>query len=335
MDDFISIILPVYNGEKYLEEAIESCLSQTHKNLELIIVNDCSTDASGQIAEFYKDKDARITVIHNKINQNLPASLNIGHSAAIGKYITWTSDDNILKSNFLEEMKKPFSDERVDIVFSDYDVLYENGSKKREHLAGPVSGLIFGNSIGASFLYKKKVFKKIGGYDEQLHTVEDYDFWLRASLISNFYHLNENLYKYRLHISSLTNTVDVDKIEKRMFDEKTIYALKKIGDSLNWNPITFFYFTKAHNLDKFNYFKKYNTIIINDLKVYQCKINVNEKTSVENMLNKQLRILLKNSDVKITIADLFWILRNQPGILLSTEYSKIESLKLLKRFFKN
>jgi len=82
MQPKVSIVLPVYNGAKYLRESVDSCLAQTFSNWELIIVNDCSTDESSAIAEEYAAKDERIRVIHNETNLKLPASLNAGFCQA-------------------------------------------------------------------------------------------------------------------------------------------------------------------------------------------------------------------------------------------------------------
>ena len=99
----VSIILPVYNGEKYLEKSINSCLKQTYKNIELIIVNDCSTDNTLSICDFFVKNDTRVKLINNSINKKLPASLNIGKKAK-GNYLTWTSDDNLFKPNAIEKL---------------------------------------------------------------------------------------------------------------------------------------------------------------------------------------------------------------------------------------
>ena len=100
----VSIVLPTYNGEDYLRESIESVISQTFTDWELIIVNDCSTDSTPKIAEAYAAKDCRIRVIHNEKNQKLPNSLNIGFESASGDYLTWTSDDNIFHHEALIKM---------------------------------------------------------------------------------------------------------------------------------------------------------------------------------------------------------------------------------------
>ena len=86
MEKLVSIVLPTYNGEKYLADSIESVISQTYKNWELIIINDCSTDKTLEIAQSYAAKDNRIKVYSNDENLKVPKSLNRGFSLANGKY---------------------------------------------------------------------------------------------------------------------------------------------------------------------------------------------------------------------------------------------------------
>ena len=100
----ISIILPTYNGQLYIREAIESVIKQIFKDWELIIVDDCSSDNTLDIIKEYEKLDSRIRVIHNEVNKKLPASLNIGFSYAKGEYFTWTSDDNLYLPSALYRM---------------------------------------------------------------------------------------------------------------------------------------------------------------------------------------------------------------------------------------
>ena len=94
----VSIVLPVYNGEEYLEKSIESVLRQTYENFEFIIVNDGSTDHTKEIVDKYALIDNRIRVIH-KQNEKLPKTLSRGFSEARGEFFTWTSADNIMEKN--------------------------------------------------------------------------------------------------------------------------------------------------------------------------------------------------------------------------------------------
>ena len=100
----VSIVLPCYNGEKYLRESINSIIKQTYQDWELIIVDDCSVDRSLEIAYEYMKNDSRIKVIHNESNCKLPCSLNIGFANATGELLSWTSDDNIYYPEALEIM---------------------------------------------------------------------------------------------------------------------------------------------------------------------------------------------------------------------------------------
>src|SRR6266508_190816 len=98
----VSIVLPTYNGSRYLEESIDSCLKQTFEDIELIIVDDCSTDDTPQIVARYRDP--RLRVIRHETNRKLPAALNTGFAASKGTYLTWTSDDNRYAPNAIEVM---------------------------------------------------------------------------------------------------------------------------------------------------------------------------------------------------------------------------------------
>ena len=119
----VSIILPVYNGARYLAQAIDSCLNQTYRNIELIIVDDCSTDETPAIVRSYTDP--RIRYVRNKTNRRLPQSLNIGFALATGEYLTWTSDDNEFLPHAIETMLKILmEDKAVDFVYSDYTAKY-------------------------------------------------------------------------------------------------------------------------------------------------------------------------------------------------------------------
>lgn len=216
----VSIILPVYNGQKFLKESIESCLAQTYKNIELIVVNDCSTDNSLQIAEDFIDKDSRVKVISNQINKKLPASLNIGHEAAKGEYFTWTSHDNSFVNNAIQVLLNEILESASDIVYSDFYIIEENGSRRKEINLINASPLLYGNSIGASFLYRRNVYKCNDGYNEKLHSVEDYDFWLRATLHSKFSHIEDSLYNFRSHETSLSSKLGIDNTpENKLFTE--------------------------------------------------------------------------------------------------------------------
>jgi len=193
----VSIVIPTYNGEKYIREAINSCLNQTYKNIQLIIVNDGSTDRTEEIINSFKDK--RILHVGHKKNRGLPEALNTGFSYAKGDYLTWISDDNYYTKNTIEEMVNFLEMNKCDFVYSNF---YKINGKRR---LVDVSKLDYKKTswIGACFLYTKKVKDVIGDYDPEARLVEDYDYWIRVSKKFKMYHLNKPLLFYRVHAKQL------------------------------------------------------------------------------------------------------------------------------------
>jgi len=188
----VSIVLPVYNGARYLAQAIDSCLNQTHQNIELIIVDDCSTDETPEIIQSFND--ARIRYVRNKTNQRLPRSLNIGFALATGEYLTWTSDDNMYKENAIETMVQCLQENNgYDFVYADYWAYYVATETKVLRQLPEISRLHKQNCAGACFLYTRKVRETIGGYSPQLELVEDYDYWIRISRKFKMFHCRQPL----------------------------------------------------------------------------------------------------------------------------------------------
>lgn len=201
----VSIILPTYNGSRYLAEAIESCLNQTYPHWELIIVDDCSQDATPQIIAQYVARDRRIRSIRHQTNQKLPGALNTGHAAAKGDYLMWTSDDNRFLSTALEELTRFLQEHsQVGVVYADSILIDEQGRYLQDYPAQPASRLAYMNALGGCFLYRRTVYETLGGYDTELFLAEDYEFWLRAYRKFELAPFHKILYEYRWHDQSLT-----------------------------------------------------------------------------------------------------------------------------------
>lgn len=203
----VSIILPTYNGSRYVREAIESCLAQTYRHWELIVVDDCSTDSTPAIIAEHAARDPRIKSIRHPQNMKLPAALNTGHAAAQGHYLTWTSDDNRFLSRAIEEMVK-FMEQHssIGMVYTDCIIIDENGDYVSAFPAQPASQLAYQNALGPCFLYRKSVYQAVGEYDRDLFLAEDYDYWLRVYRQFEMAPLHLPLYEYRMHGYSLTST---------------------------------------------------------------------------------------------------------------------------------
>lgn len=213
----VSIVLPTYNGARYLSASIDSCLKQTYPNIELVIVDDCSTDATPSILDGYRN-DPRVKIIRHTMNSKLPSALNTGFSHSSGAYLSWTSDDNLYISDAIEQMVDYLEGHPdVAFVYADYWLIDDHGDIMRRVRAGPPEHLREYCAI-ACFLYRRDVYDKVGDYDPALFRYEDYDYWLRVMQSFKMAWYPEPLYFYRRHISSLTAN---DQLENRarMFDD--------------------------------------------------------------------------------------------------------------------
>lgn len=218
----VSIILPVYNGEDYVSKSISSILDQTYKNIELVIVNDCSTDDTQQILDEWQKKDSRIKLVRNSCNLKLPKTLDVGFANASAEYLTWTSADNMYKENAIEVMAR-YLDEHADVgmVYADYTNIDSKDRTLDERVLPSADAMPFTNPIGACFMYRKEVAEKAGEYDASLFLAEDYDYWIRIWRIAKVVHLPENLYFYRKHEKSLSET------RKEQIGRQTYKVLEK------------------------------------------------------------------------------------------------------------
>ena len=196
----VSIVLPVFDGERFLPEALASCRSQTFEDWELILVDDASTDRTVEIAQRAARDDGRIRVLRHARNRRLPAALNTGFDAARGELLTWTSDDNRFLPRALEEMIG-FLDAQpeVGLVYTDYRLIDPEGRTVGHRRVGPPARLAVGCAVGACFLYRRRVAEAVGPWSEGFFLAEDYEYWLRAAKVTELAPLHRELYEYRVH----------------------------------------------------------------------------------------------------------------------------------------
>ena len=198
----VSIVLPTYNGDRYLREAIDGCLQQTHANLELIVVVDASTDRTGGILNAIADP--RLHIVRHENNRGLSASLNSGFAQAQGEYLTWTSDDNFYEPEAIERMLSYLRQVRADFVYADFHRIDDSGQTLEVVQLGSPEELLEKNCVGACFLYRREVYTCLGDYNLEARLAEDLEYWLRVYRSFKLAHQPEDLYAYRVHPNSLT-----------------------------------------------------------------------------------------------------------------------------------
>lgn len=148
MDDLISIIVPVYNIEKFIHRSVNSIINQTYKNLEIILVDDGSVDKSGSICDEYKSKDSRIKVIH-KDNAGLGYARNSGLDIATGKYVTFIDGDDYIGVSHIEEMYSLIVETKTDTCMAGHTRVYSNKQEPHAHVC---SGKVYKENVKEEIL---------------------------------------------------------------------------------------------------------------------------------------------------------------------------------------
>lgn len=278
----VSIVLPVYNGEDYVAESINSVIEQTYNNWELIIVNDCSTDNTLRICQSIAKDDPRIRIISNKENQKLPNSLNVGFREATGEYYTWTSDDNIYMPSAIASLVDVLEQNTDAImVYSDYSIIDDEGNIQSVVNLQDPQYIVAGNVCGACFLYTAEIAKEVGEYDDTLFLAEDYDYWMRIYRHGRIVHINDNLYFYRRHSNSLTEK------KKAFIQEQTYKALEK-----NFLPL--YYEARKNGLT----YRLFDNICI------RAELHKSETKEVLFTVDKRYRLYLRKRKIKGYIKEL-------------------------------
>jgi len=204
----VSIVMPTYNGARYLGSALESCLGQTWSDLELIVVIDGSTDNTREIIARYSDE--RLRVIEHETNKGLAEAINTGMAAGIGDLLTWTSDDNLYLPHAIEKMVDILVERPdVDFVYTGYYLIDDSGRITDVVPALGPDRLWEKDVVGACFLYRRAVWEQTGRFSSELRNIEDYEYWLRVSRRFKMQAEPEILYKYREHPLSLTGRLNV------------------------------------------------------------------------------------------------------------------------------
>lgn len=208
----ISAIIPVYNGEKTIQETIESVLNQTWFDLELIVINDGSQDSTLDIISSISD--SRIKVFSYP-NAGLAASRNRGISHASGEYIAFLDADDLWTPNKLESQWKALQENpQAAVAYSWTDCVDESGQFLRRGSYITVNGDAYSNLLlidflenGSSALIRRQAIDAVGGFDESLTAAEDWDLWLKLASRYHFVAVASAQILYRVSTDSMSANV--------------------------------------------------------------------------------------------------------------------------------
>ena len=280
-ESLVSICIPTFNGEKYISEAIDSIISQTYQNIEVIISDDDSLDSTLKIIDTYKTKLP--FSIYNHLPNGIGSNWNNCIRKAKGKYIKFLFQDDKLHPNCIYEMvnvfekyqdlglvvskrkfiiennslNKPIADwvikfddlqRNLNLPIKEVNILDKRIFKSKEFLKTPL------NKIGepSTVLFKKEIIKEIGYFNEELKQILDYEFFYRILKIKNVALINKNLVTFRIHADQATNlnrgkvASDYEQYYYMLYDE---------------------FFWMLNHETKYTLFKRYNRFIQKIIKI--------------------------------------------------------------------
>jgi len=184
-DPLVSIVVPCYGGERFIQASLESCLNQTYRNIEIIYVDDCSPDRSIEIAREVAARDPRVHIVQRSTNGGISRAFNTGYAVAKGTYFTRLAQDDVYYPNAIDTMVRFFGacPPDVGLIYGGMDQIDEDGNVvKMLPINPPATGLLPADRIGLAVMWRADVARKIGEFDPRMDCAEDYDYWLRIAV---------------------------------------------------------------------------------------------------------------------------------------------------------
>lgn len=300
MKPLVSIIVPVYNVENYIEKCVESLINQTYENIEIILINDGSADDSGKICDTLSMTDNRIRVIHQE-NGGVSAARNNALDHMQGDFVTFVDADDYVASDFIECLYNAVSEHNADIsTCGHYRVEFDGSLKKIYHLSDnpdevicmsgkdSITNMFYENICSASSgskLYKKEIFKNLRfpGYIMGEDTFVVYYAFKNSNVIA---HTNKPLYYYVQHSASVTNN---KANYYKFYDYVRLYD--HIINSVDCSHDSEFYLSIVNRLIENNFWVY--------MKLRNCpNMFFEEKKHIENNIKKYRKLVISNPKAK-------------------------------------
>lgn len=255
--DLVSVIMPTYNVEKYVGEAIASILNQTYENFEFIIVDDCSTDSTYEICKKYANQDSRIKLYKNSENLKISKTLNFALSKSTGKYVLRMDGDDISVPNRIEKMKAFLdANPKVKLVGTSAITIDSEGrelgkTKFLDSIELINKTCTLKTPVAHIWMTYKSVYDELNGY-RLVNPTEDFDFLLRC--ITHGYNITNmsDFYAYKIRINRPDNSSNMYGIKKLKSFNYTIkkFNERKFKNIDNYSEEEYLSFIKTNNISE-------------------------------------------------------------------------------------
>lgn len=328
----ITVIIPIYNAEKYLKKCVESVINQSLKDIEIILINDGSIDNSLKICKEISRFDSRIKVISQK-NRGVSDARNKGLKLAKGEYIAFIDSDDFIDETFLEKLYSKAKSKGYDLVESDYLLFYSNKKNKKnkhklikkceniqEFKNNFIKKVILEGDRGAFLwnkLFKSNIIKE--NNLKFLETIlEDYLFLMEYCVfVKTYISIQERLYYYRISENSLSKQINLNSFNNLLYIEKRKdFILKKLN------------FKEKEIRESKSWFLNYTYSIINTMFLYENKLTKKEKIYfIEKIVSNKVFLDIFKKNRKNKILDYVIKLSNYKSIVVYWYCSFFISIK--------
>lgn len=309
----VSVIMNVYNGSNFLEDAIQSVLSQTFTNYELVIVNDGSTDQTGQILDIHK-YDCRVVIVTNPVNIGIAASKNIAIRKSKGEYIALMDADDISEPDRLQkQMDYLDSHPDIGVVGAWSRVINDKGELLGEVMRPESDSVILLWMLlrhcalnQPTVMLRRNLIIQAGGYNEKLSVSEDYEMWTRLASITKLSNIPEYLVRYRQHDTNISKLIESSYYHV-VTSNKFIKSLLNIDISVD---ILLFLRSKTehHSTNPFvSYFAAYSLLKMYTAFLRKFCLTTTQRVFLRNYLHRNIRSIVIASDYKLLLSPLLLI----------------------------
>ena len=311
----VSIVLPVYNVESYLVQCLDSLINQTLKEVEIILIDDCSTDSSGEICDKYARKDNRIIVIHNEKNIRQGLSRNKGIEIAQGEYIGFIDPDDWVDLDFYEKLYSTAKKNKSDIVKTELTKVFSDGRKEmhsdlniiiRKELKKNLPIFLLFTYEHTTAIFKREIITKNNIDYPDIRNAQDIVFLLRTTYYSSSISvISGTNYYYRQHSNSTVN------VRGKIYFESILQYFKLYLDFIN-----------SHEMDE----NHYNLVFLQGLGAV--KVRYKEMDGLSELNDYRHEYLQKAFDIML-------LYKYDPGYILDNFVLEFSLLERLSHHLKN